>query len=127
MRTLLPLDGLANCSDVALKQLGYGFHRNQTEKVIEFEVFEPAEFLVRIEDMSDTYRPGAFGGLIGGGEGGNSISIVYSRRDANERARVSAFVKALLEALPRKPWEGLGFIGSRTSKAYWHDLSENRL
>ncbi|HKT21982.1 MAG TPA: hypothetical protein VJR06_05155 [Nitrososphaerales archaeon] len=124
MRTLLPYDDLVNCSDATLKRLGYSFYRNQTQKVLEFEVYEPANFLVRIEDMSGAYRPGGFMGM-GGGDSGNSISMIYSGRDAGTKTHFSTFVQALLQALPRKPWEGLGMISSRTSKAFWMELSKS--
>ena len=124
MRTLLPYDDLVNCSDTALKHLGYGYHRNQTAKVQEFEVFDPAEFIVRIEDLRDTVSPGAFMGISWGRDPGNSISMIFSKLDAEGKARVSAFVRALLETLPRKPWEGLGLISSRTSRAFWQELSK---
>jgi hypothetical protein len=122
MRTLLPYDDLVNCSDATLKRLGYRFYKNQTEKVLEFEVYEPAEFLVRIEDMSGVYRPGGFMGLTGGGDAANSISMIFTGRDAGAKGHLSAFVRALLEELPRKPWDGLGLISSRTSRAFWMEL-----
>lgn len=125
MRTALPFDDLVNCSDAVLKRLGYSFHRNQTQKVSEFEVYEPCSFLVRVEDMNDAFRPGGFMALGGGGGMGNSISMIFDERSPT-RPYVSAFARALLETLPRKPWEGLGHISSRTSKAYWVGLSEEK-
>ena len=123
MRTLLPFDDLANVSDTALKRLGFKYYRNQSKKVLEFEVFEPVQFLVRIEDLHDDgFRPQAFFGLIGGGGGGNSLAVIPGSEDPSERVHVATFVNVLLESLPKKPWEGLGFIESRTSKAYWRGL-----
>jgi hypothetical protein len=120
LRTYIPFEDLMNGSDEALKRLGYRFYRNRS--LVEFEVFDPAEFLVRIEDPSqDSFRPEPFFGLMGGGGAANSFSLVASGPSESKR-HVSTFVKELLSKLPREPWDGLGFIEKRTSKAYWQSL-----
>lgn len=129
MRTLLEFDELATSSDETLKRLGFRFYRNQSRSVVEFEVTEPAEFLVRIEKLSgEGMRPEPFFGalgIFGGGDGvGNAFSVTPGARRSECKAQVAAFVKGLLGALPRQPWDGLGFVEKRTSKAYWRGLTE---
>lgn len=128
MRTLLAFDKLAASSDEVLKRLGFRFYKNQSRDVVEFEVLEPADFLVRIESLDGMTRPQSFFGVLGvfgGGDTvGNAFSVVYGAEESRSKTHVASFVKELLGALPRKPWDGLGFIEKRTSKAYWQGLMQ---
>lgn len=120
MRTVLPFESLAEASNAALKRLGFKFYLNQTTTVREFEVYEPAKFLVRIEDMDDRrLGPAPFFGFFGGGSGGRSISMIGISDHPEDKASLSTFVNELLAVLPSKPWEGLGLVERRVAKAYW--------
>lgn len=125
MRTILPFDDLAEGSDAALRRLGYRFYKNQSQRMVEFEVLEPAEFLVRIESLDDDeFRPQPFFGIFGGGGEGNAFYVVFTSGRSQSKSHVSSFVSELVSRLPRKPWEGLGFIEKRTSRAYWQGLMQ---
>jgi hypothetical protein len=125
LRTLLPFDDLANSSETTLTRLGFRFYKHKSRTTVEFEVFDPAEFLVRIENLSgDGFRPEPFFGLLGGAGEGNAFSVVVTSGHSLTKPHVSSFVTELVSALPKKPWEGLGFVSGRTSKAYWLGLMQ---
>lgn len=123
MRTVLPFEDLVETSGVVLNRLGFKFRQNQTSTVLEFEVYEPAGFLVRFEDLNDgKLRPTPIMGFGGDRNTGTNVSIIVNSDQSEGKACISAFGREFLKALSHKPWEGLGFIEKRASKAYWHTI-----
>jgi len=112
--------------EASLKSLGYTYTTNQARGVTEFEVSSPREFRIVVEE-----------GVIGSASlpffrgTPRSGCVVEVRRtldsdpdDQEVRGKVAAWLEDLVARLPREPWEGFGFIRSRTERTRWKELSQ---
>ena len=115
--------GLVIASENSLKKLGMTFARSGSNVVTEFEITYPAYFRIVIEPNAipksrNLLVPSIFPPK------GSTISIRFDI-DSNTSdviiAKKSAakFVQSLIEALPTKPWMGLGLLESSRAEKKW--------
>jgi len=115
---------LVRQAEKSLKSLGYSFLRNEATLLTEFEVLSPSRF--RIVVRKDSREDYSFGFIRSQKtetslELRRDLDVPESDRSVSENAK--AFMEQLISGLPEKPWNGLGFVRSRTERAKWLELS----
>ena len=106
-----------------LDELGFEYRRGGNKSITEFEVTHPSRFRVTVE-MSRREKAGF--AVIRSVE--EETTVQFHRDIESEQAEeplardASAFLSKLLEKLPGKPWDGLGFVRSKSEKAKWMEL-----
>lgn len=112
---------LVSVTETCLRQLEFKFVRNETKGMVEFDVTEPATFLVRITQLQELEHPSPIFGLLltGRQSACTDLSVVLDPIEVAARIRASELIKAILSSLQEPPWKGLGVIESLTSKALW--------
>jgi hypothetical protein len=106
-----------------LDELGFEYRRGGNKSIAEFEVTEPSRFRVTVE-VSRREKAGFT--LIRSVE--EETTVQFHRDLESDQADeplardASAFLKKLLEKLPRRPWDGLGLVRSKSEKVKWMEL-----
>ena len=108
---------LAACDLSFLKHRGSG--------VAEFEVVRPCHFRVTVEDL-DGHQ---FGYPLRSPIRVESAIGIYRTVGQQDSGRTlpestSRFAETLRKSLPRRPWKGFGFLGSRSERRNWENLAE---
>ena len=119
MKAANSLKELSRASEVALGRLGYEFGRGGTQSVVEFAVTKPFAFSVVLEEMASPYAHDRLLGFLSPAQIRSNVFISVLEEDPQRIAAASAFVREMVDGLKRKPWKGLGIVGSRTAKILW--------
>ncbi len=118
-------------SEESLRELGFVFIRNNTSRLVEFEINEPSYFRVLVEKRDDPkVRNIMF--ILPPQISASKGSIIDVRFDLDQDSQrrsiaetsVRNFLKKLLSSLPSEPWEGLGFRESKKEKQKWVELTK---
>ena len=122
LRASNDFSGIVSAAEESLRKLSYGFLRNETKELVEFEVISPKYFRVVIEKRSE---PEVHTFVLPSVKrmSGTTIDLRFQESGAIEEVRL--FVKTLVGVLPAPPWSGLRFLESRSEKRKWLALVDS--
>ena len=112
---------LVSAAHSNLERLGLAFKKHEGKEFVEFEVAEPARFIVRITHLAEMEYPSPLFGVLMNRRlpEATDLRIVFTDAEQAARHHSAELVKGILASLRRPPWEGLGFIPSMTAKSMW--------
>jgi hypothetical protein len=120
---------MAEKSEEVLRKLGFEFIKNETNRLVEFEVQRPAYFRVVVEMRSD---PNARNLMLLipphiSARSGCTLEIRFGIDDSPEGIRnaersAREFIWHLVTSLPEKPWARLGFRERLVQEKKWRIL-----
>lgn len=122
MKTSIPYREVADALESVLREANCVFHRSSSRNFLEFHVQEPTEIIFRVIHLEERVYPSIiFGFLLPSRQGECTDLEIITRESEGSKDLASRLISELVKRLPRKPWEGLGLIESRTSKALWEE------
>lgn len=126
MKASITAKELEEASVKVLEKLGCKFYTNRTTEITEFEVIEPVSIIVRISKTLGGHQFTRFGTLFaslpdtGSHREMSNMEIVLPERSTSASQIAARFVQDLLDALPKKPWQGLGTFETINTRADWN-------
>ena len=120
MKSGLPFKTLVRTSEAVLAGSGQAYQRHDLGDTVELEVSGSPRFVVRIQLLDPLPRGNPMlGGLdMRAQKKEVNVGIVLGQ-EAGAKESAAKFVGELLAALPKAPWEGLGFMQKITAKSLW--------
>jgi hypothetical protein len=123
------LEALKEPSEKVLKDLGYEYHVTRTPDVLEYEVVNPENFIVRINRFLPLDHPfGLMGHFLGDAAQDrkkreiSDVEIVVFGQSSSARKFATLFVASMKET----PWNGLRGSESSRAKKEWTQWLDSR-
>ena len=120
MKSGLPFKTLVRTSEAVLAGSGQAYQRHDLGDTVELEVSGSPRFVVRIQLLDPLPRGNPMlGGLdMRAQEKEVNVAVVLSQEEGAKDS-AAKFVGELMAALPKEPWQGLGFMQRITAKSLW--------
>ena len=120
MKSGIPFATLVRTSESVLTASGRTFEKHDIGHLVELEVRGNPSFMVRIQRLEPLPRGNP---LLGGLDMRTprkevNVAIVLGQ-EAGAKESAAKFVGEWMTALPKEPWQGLGFMQRITAKSLW--------
>ena len=120
MKSGLPFKTLVRASEAVLAGSGQAYQKHDLGDTVELEVSGSPTFVVRIQLLDPLPRGNPMlGGLdMRAPKKEVNVAVVLSQEEGAKDS-AAKFVGELMAALPKEPWQGLGFMQRITAKSLW--------
>ena len=120
MKSGLSFSTLVRTSESVLSGSGRSYEKHDIGHTVELEVRGSPSFVVRVQLLEPLPRGNPMlGGLdMRSQKKEVNVAIVLSQ-EAGAKESAAKFVGELMAALPKEPWQGLGFMQRITAKSLW--------
>ena len=120
MKSGLSFATLVRTSEAVLAASGHRYEKHDSGQTVELDVRGSPSFVVRIQLLEPLPRGNPMlGGLdMRAQKKEVNVAIILSQ-EAGAKESAAKFVGELMAALPKEPWQGLGFMQRITAKSLW--------
>lgn len=120
MKSGLPFATIVRSSEAVLTTTGRSYEKHDIGHTVELEVTGSPSYIVRIQLLEPLPRGNP---MLGGLDMRTqkkevNVGIVLSH-ESGAKESAAKFIGELMAALPKEPWEGLGFMQKITAKSLW--------